>query len=445
MAFLSERVSAPVAKNNGSNIKIFFLAALYIILPSYFAFEIGWLPSFTGSRIVLLLSIMFVITFSRKLIVIHSKLFTAVLIYASGIIIVDLMHFQDAFSYSINDILAIILENIVLVILIVNIVKTKWSMDRFISLMVATSAIVGILAVLEFATGFNVFYLLTTSTRDFLQSSYDRLGMRRSAAGFGHSVYYAVYCMGMIPFCTYCYEVKRNEKYLIYAAINLLGVVVSGARAQLIFTIIMLLLMYRKETKKFRNKYNKFFFIGTVLIIIAIVFVPLFRTYVIQNVISILSNLGFNFSVSDAFGVNANGLYSRTVQLSGIEWLKSQGKIWTGLGTASAYRGLVSYYYSDTGWQTTSSIDIGYVSWLLNYGVIGFIVNCCMYVSIILFLSVKIKKQTEKTLYNCFNWFFIAYIMNLLTTSGVGKMLWIVIGLLFAYERIEGLKISSHF
>lgn len=421
----------------GVNLKVFMLASLYIILPSYFAFEIGGLPSFTGSRVVLLLSLILLFVSSRRLTVIHSRLFIAVLVYAIGIIVVDFTHFSDAYSYSVNDILAIILENIILLVVVVNVVKTERALDSFINLMVGTSAILGVFAVIEFATGFNVFHILTTSTRDFLQSSYYRLGMRRSASGFGHSVYYAVYCMGMIPFCTFCYERSKNSKYIVYTAINLLGVVVSGARAQYVFTLILLFLMYRKETKEFRHKYNKYIFIGIALIIIAVAVIPLFRVYVIQNIISILSNLGFNFSVSDAFGVNANGLYSRTVQLSGIEWVKNQGKMWTGLGTASAYRGLVQYYYADTGWQTTSSIDIGYMSWFLNHGLVGVIVNLVMYVSIVLFLHNKNKHQDKKTLYNCFQWFFVGYIMNLFTTTGVGKMLWIVIGLLFSFERIS--------
>lgn len=416
---------------------LWLMAALYIILPTYFAFEIsGSLPSFTGSRIVLIITLLIIVLTKKKILIPKSKEIKIIWLASFVLVFVNLIHISDSESYSIKAIFSIFLENVFLVLVLYNLIDTRDKLNKFIKVMVATSAVVTFFATIEFLTGYNVFYLLTTTTRTVYQASYIRSGMTRAEASFSHSVYYGVYCSCMLPFSLYLYENTKNKKYLVVALLNILGTLMSGSRGQMVACFVTAVLMLCKKRADLKRRYFRAIALTLIPIAIIVVFIPGVFAYISENVKSILNIIGFNFSISSDFGINAGGLDSRTVQLSGIRWLIINGVFLFGLGSLAPARGLVSYYWASYGWQTVKSIDVGYVGWFLEYGLVGAIAYLALFICI---TWMTCKKSNDRNIVNVMNplkWFMICYLLNLLSSTGMDKMLWVVLGLIAVAERV---------
>lgn len=416
---------------------LWLMAALYIILPTYFAFEVSsFLPSFTGSRIVLLLTILIVMLVKQKITIPKVKEMKIIWLTSIVLVLVNILHLSEGSSYSIKAIFSILLENVILVLVLYNLLDTKDKLNRFIKVMVATSAVITCLATVEFLTGNNAFYLLTTTSRTVYQASYIRSGMTRAEASFSHSVYYGVYCSCMLPFCLYLYENTKNKKYLLITLLNAFGTLISGSRGQMVACFVTAFLMFCKKRADLKRKYFRAITLALISTAILAVFVPGVFSYINENVKSILNIIGFNFNISSDFGINAGGLDSRTIQLTGIRWLIINGAFGLGFGSLASARGLVSYYWASSGWQTVKSIDVGYVGWFLEYGLIGAIAYLVLFLSITWITYKKSDDKNITNIMNPFKWFMICYLLNLLSSTGMDKLLWVVLGLLIVAERV---------
>lgn len=424
-----------------SGLTIAVLAALYIILPIYFSFELSSvLPSFTGSRIIVIVSIFIIALTFHRIIIPGVKQMKVIYLYIIVITLVNVIHLSDSSLYSVKAIFSLVIENLILVCIMCTLLTKREKIEMFIKIMVITSGIVAVLAIIEFLTGYNVFELLTTTSRIVYRASYIRLGMMRAETSFGHPVYYGVYCSCMIPFSLYLYESTMKKKFLFIALLNIIGTIVSGSRGQMVACFVTCFLIYLSKKGSIKRKYSIAILGVLIMGILAIFFIPTIFSYVVENIKSILNIVGFNFSISADYGINAGGVDSRIVQLSGLRWLFEKNSFLFGLGSLAANRGLVSYYWASSGWQTVTSIDVGYVGWFLEYGLIGAIANLILFLS---FLRDSIKRANDKILSNLYNpikWFFICYLLNLMSSTGIDKLLWIVIGLMISIERVNKME-----
>lgn len=424
-------------ENKLRNLCIGMLATLYIILPNYFSIEISnALPSLTGSRMILILCIIVLLVVVEKKEIPNTNLMKSVYLYATIIIIVNILHFGDGFSYAIKSIFSIIFENIFLVYIICLLVDNKQKLEKFVEMMALTSAIVVLLAIIEFFTGYNIFYLLTTTSKEVYQAAYVRLGMTRAEASFGHSVYFGVYCSCMLPFSFYLFERNYSKIYLFVILMNIIGVVISGARGQMILCFVSLIIMFLFKEKSLRKQYIKIAGVTILATIFILLLIPSASTYIIENIKTVLNIMGFNFEISSEYGTNISGLDSRTIQLSGILWLFENKAFMFGLGSSAHIRGLVSYYWKSSGWQVVPSIDVGYVGWFLEYGIIGAVGNIFLFGKLIMHTIKNSDEKQKNQLNNPFKWFIFIYLLNLLVSTGLDKMLWMVIALSVSYERV---------
>lgn len=201
--------------------------ALYLILPEYFALEISSsIPLLTGSRIILI--IMILVCIHKR--IINIKLDRSFLAYFVILLAVNLYHLSTNSSAAIKAILTLIVEQALLYIVMKNLIMSKDVWFKGMDIMVSVSGIVSILGLVEAFFGVNVFYYLTTTSRDMLQASYERLGSLRAEAAFGHPVYFAVYLLGMLPFALYFYENTAKKKYLLIGGLNICAIFASGTR-----------------------------------------------------------------------------------------------------------------------------------------------------------------------------------------------------------------------
>lgn len=410
-------------------IKIFFF--LYLLLPEYFALEISEsLPLLTFSRMLIIFLFIIMLIKDRKKNLYFNDIGINIYIYL--LVLVNIIHLSDAFVDSVKDIFSLLFEQSLLIILIVWLLDDNKKVILALKSLVFASGIIGILGIIESFTGFNIFYLLTTTSREMLQSSYERLNLIRASGPFGHSVYFAVYCVSMLPFTLYFYENTGRKIFFIIASINIISTLFSGSRGQILVLMIMIIYMLFKKKKIVSIKYiKKLIWIIPIFTIISI-FIPNILLNITNIIKATLGSIGLGIEVND-FGENLNGVSSRLEQLSGLYWLYYNGGILFGFGSNCHTRGLVRYL-TEYGWSIRKTFDVGYIAMIYQYGLIGAIGYFYLLTSKLKIALKKSDKFDIKNLNNVFVFFFISYLLNLITTVGLNALLFTMIGIFSAYN-----------
>lgn len=412
-------------------IVIFFF--FYLILPEYFAFEISSsFPLLTAGRVLILLLLAWTCySHHGKLhVAIHNK---ALCLYFAVMIIINIFHLTDCFSESFKTIFSLVFEQWMLIILVLNALNTRDKFEYAIEALVWGNFLVGILGVIETISGENLFYFLTTTSRSMLQSSQVRLGMRRAEGPFGNSVYFGIYCVCMIPFSLYLYETKRQRRFLLIVLINILGVLCSGSRAQILVLALMLAYAFLKKRKSLKMDYLKYILglipLATIILLIA----PSLRAMLLNTTKSVFNALGFAYELTN-FGTNTLGWESRIWQFSGFIQLIRKQALLFGLGAECHLRGQVEYLWNGV-WTRIESFDVGFVSIGMQYGVIGLFVYMVLLCRLIK-KSLKLSDRYEtNNMNNAFLVFHIAYFLGLFSTVGVERMWILIIALQLAYIK----------
>lgn len=406
----------------------------YLMLPEYFAVEISSaLPLLTVGRMcILILLIAHIVVHKGKIVFV--KLPKLVKCFFAIMIAVNMVHIIDVPADSVKALFSIVFEQVTLLILIVYSLNTEEKVQNALKYMVWGSAVLGVLGIVEVVTGTNVFYALNTVNRKMLQASYERLGMLRAEGSFGHPVYYGVYSVSMVAFSLFLYESSRKKSYLFIALLNVLGVILSSSRGQILTLAILFLYMYINKNKEVRKKYF-LVLLGLIPVFLVILFfVPALGDGILSIIKSTLNAVGFNFEVSN-FGDNVDGLYSRLSQLSGITWAFKQGAWLFGFGANTQVNGLVRYL-TQWGWSVRKTFDIGYVGIFMQYGLIGSIGYICLY-GYMFSISKHLRNRFDnKNIFNAFYFYTVATLLNLLSTVGVDSVNTIILGMLIASQSI---------
>lgn len=411
---------------------------LYIILPSYFGIELSSsLPLITGSRILILILFVYLLfTKSGKLILVFKNirkntiliyLFLALLILFN---IVNLTKTNESFK----EIFSIIIEQLLLFVLILNLIDSKESLHYSLKILVVSSVIVSLFAVIESLFDFNVFYLFNTVNREMLMASFNRMGLRRAEAGFGHAVYYGTYCVVMIPICLYFFEQNFTKKwgYLFAALMNFIGCVFSNSRGSLVAFFIMLLIYIlfvpRILKKNYRFILPLIFFTGFIIFLLN----DSINEFISNQIKSLTNIFSSNKQVIENYGENEAGIDSRLDQFSGMYWTLLHYPF-TGFGPKAQTRGEINYFVNNQ-WVITSTFDNGLVAIFCTYGILGFI----SYIIIYIYLLMKsfTRKNSNFNLKRMFFFCILTYLICLFSVSQVDKLFWIIISLFFAYLHI---------
>ncbi len=430
------------AITRGSKNFILFFVAFYPILPEYFAIEIGsGLPLLTASRFLILLLIVFVILFKRKLCLIRNKLrksgiFFAFCCYFVCRIIANgyyLLQLPDA----INAEFTILFEQLLLVFLICQVVKNKNDVLDCVKTIVNTSGIIAIISIINVILGSNIFYNLNTVNRDILMAETIRMGIVRAEATFGHPVYYGMYCLLVIPLAMFMW--RNSNKKRLYGLIFLLNIIIAlltesrGIIVVIIGIIIVLLFMMDKVT---RHKIWK--------AVISITVVSFLLSFLVPNLIdqfvnvfkSVVIAFGNNESTIENFGANSTtGLTSRIIQLTGIVWMLMHNPVF-GLGAKCHLRGTLSYYKNGT-WFVRDTIDNGFVAYFVNEGILGGIACFVLFISIIRNSWQRSNFHQKSNLNNVFFLCFISYFFGMLSVADTTSLLWIIIALYIVYNSVN--------
>lgn len=294
--------------------EVILFLALYAIMPSYCAVELhSKLPLITASRAVLvLLGIGLLIRrrgellnfrkFSLKswnLLLTENKLLRFGLFGYFIILIIVNATFLTETSEAVKQMFVIVAEEYALVWMLTLILDSREKIVSALKVLVLSSAAVAVAACISCASGFNLFSLLNTVSREMLMSNYYRLGMLRAAAGFGHPVYYGAFCTVMFPLCMYLVEEGKTKKerilYGVCLALNFSGLVLSNSRGSMLAlgclgVIVIGIRLAAKSLKKLFLTYLPYGALALVILVLVASFSPLGIQFLSRTMSSLVTN-----------------------------------------------------------------------------------------------------------------------------------------------------------
>ncbi|OAA86943.1 O-antigen ligase family protein [Clostridium ljungdahlii] len=428
-------------KNKKIGIFLFLFFVCYIVLPSYFAIEISAsFPLITMSRVLLVILCLSYIYKCRGRIKLsiankNAGINRKLIIYFAIVIGISIYFLTTIFNAALDQLMSIFIEEVLVIWIISCTVTTKEKLIRCLEVMVYASGVVAIVSITGLLVGENPFYYLNTVSREMLMANFSRMGLMRLEAGFGHAVYYGLYCTVMIPIAMYFYENSgRNRfRYMVCIILNIIALVLSNSRGTLVAFILVVCIMLFQKKRNQLKKYQIFIISAAMVFAIAVIFVPELSNYISDVFKSLVYIISPSTGTIDNYGTNADGLTSRMAQLSGITWTFKQSPI-VGLGPDAMKRGVLSYYWLGN-WQVTNTYDIGYVKIFCEYGILGSIGFLVLY-SMILKLCIGKKYKNNDGIAEMFKFCFLAYFISMLSVTGVDKLFWVLVGLLISYVNI---------
>ena len=317
-----------------------------------------------------------------------------------------------------------------MVILFDNVINSEYQVRTIIYTLLAASSLISILAVFEALSGHNPFYLLTTVSRTMMQTTFERIGIRRAEGPFGHPVYLTVFNVCVQPFAMHYYEETGNKNFLAVLGLNALSAVLTVSRGGILAMILMWVIYYFTSGRIEKIRYDRFILLMAVLLIICIIVIAPVRSFVMNMIGSIAGSFGLSSQTSTDH--NSLGFASRIGQFTGLIWLWRQHAFTLGFGPNAHTRGLVYYINQFSGkWNQVRSFDIGYLAYFIEYGIVGF--GFYLYFYIRLFM-VSLRKDRHR-LNRAFMFFYISYFLCLLSSVGIDKLFWFVTALFIAYNR----------
>lgn len=447
----------------GSNTRlgwdVALLFALYIIAPAYLAVEFHRsLPLITLSRGLLVLLGLMTLIRRRDLFRLSGPdwkgmnfgltgqplLRWGLVAYFGLLLITDAALFPTDKAESLKAIFVVVMEEYMLVWLLSLAIDTRKKLQTALACLSVAAGITGVVATASVILTFNPFHLLNTVSREMLMTSYFRLGALRAETGFGHPVFYGAFCVIVTPIMMFFVEhsQKRWQRIVhgVCLSFNWAGLFLSNSRGSLLGIIGMLLLMVfirviRRQIKAFVRTYVPVFLGAAAIVAVALVTMPkggYFLAMTLGSLVDVFfpNGIGSSESILETtepildYGENAGGTRSRLVQLTGV-WRTLLNKPIFGYGSNAHTRGLIYYQFVEGQWWPGSSFDMGLVSVVCQYGIVGLLGYSSMYASV--FLTTAKKKYRDDDLMHALGLAFVAYMGCMLVISSLAKMLWVLI------------------
>lgn len=427
---------------------IYYFFATYAILPDYFALELSQgLPLLKAGRILILLLMVIIIIREKRVYLIGERLrivgmYWPFVSYFVCRILANLYYLTSIYE-AINTEFVLVFEQLFLVLLLLQYVKTKEDVVKCAKALVYASGIVAVISIISVITGENLFYFLKTVNRDMLMASTTRMGIVRAEAGFGHPVYYGVYCALMIPLSYYLIELSQKKVFIVISGLNAIALMLTESRGSIAALGFLIVFSLFKMSQARRRRLLKGISIIIVIAILAIVLVPEVANQFSLIIQSMLAIFNADIAINNFGGNSSTGLSSRLIQFTGVIWTGMHNAIF-GLGASCHTRGVLSYYKDEIGWFTVSTIDNGFVGYFVQEGILGI----CGFVLLFVGLIKKSWKfgntQDKLNMNNAFLLCFIVYLVEMLSVADSSQALWLIIVLFIAYNSDKSINLQSN-
>lgn len=415
---------------------------LYIPLPSYFAFEINTVfPLITASRIVLfLLFIAYVVSNEGKICLkfLYDKrikaYFTVFFLFAS----IPNLFFLFETSEAIKQLLLLYIEGLFLLWLLCQLLDRRKAIEALLEYMAWGSFIIAVFSIIGSVIGVNFFEYLNTVSRKVAIANFSRLGFLRAEAGFGHAVHYGLYSTVIMTIVLYLYETKRKARwlYLVILLTDLIAFLFANSRGSMLAFGVVIIVRLWDERKNWFSFVRAHLWIFVSLLVGAITaFLAVPKLWLLfYNIMGSLINAFLPGAVDIGdYGTNINGFHSRTFQISGVYWVLTHSPI-IGMGPKADGRGLIKYLNDYGGWYVTDTYDVGYFSLICNFGIVG----ALGYLALLMVILKMIRQvlKVREPMGQMLKYAFLAYFLCYLSSVGVDKLLWVLLGILVSYYNI---------
>lgn len=413
-----------------------------ILLPQYFSISISnSLPILTIPRILIAMIIIKIclvkIDFKRMICIIkeckYTKYFIIYLII-NMIIVINNMN-----SVGINELFAILTEQIFLFYLFNFIVKYKMSINKVLKIICSCMFILAIFGFFEFLTDVNLFnYLNITNRKGLVMSNYIRMGNLRVTGPFGHPLAYGLFLLLFIPVIFITIN-KGKKIYIITLVFSIINLFLTGSRSSIIcFTIQMIIVfIFIKNNKKIKT------IIITSNIIMAIfLFSNIFPNNALSNnindMIYMMSDALFGTNLAEDFGKNEEPYGYRMELLNILKDKRINPLLGEGYGNNPKFY-VHSWKWNEyTGITEIKSIDNYYIQKYIECGYLGLIANL-----IIMYIFIKesfnIYKKQRKFIGIFLTISIIGYGINLFMVDDIGtiKFLWMIYGMIYYFKYLD--------
>jgi hypothetical protein len=358
--------------------------------------------------------------------------------------IISNCYYIATYGQAAKTILLVIFEQLLLVIAFYILAPTKQELDALYKSIVWAAAVLFVLGIVESFTHFKVFDEFYTISRPMLNSVYIRLGFLRAVTTMGLPNFYGNMCVLVTPFIIYLLKITKERKYTIILILDILAIIHSGCRSDILFFffIILICVLFFCRTKKERIAFSKSItavFIMLFIWIITLSYVDESCRYFYSGTgKSILNLAGFDFDLNanspdgiSGYGDNSDAAYSRTFQLSAIDYTLSINPLF-GLGSGCENRGDIQYLYNGK-WRQGTGFDLGLVEIICSEGLIGLL----GYLSLFLFFVIAIiNLKSSKTICTHMQLdlallLVLSYILCIFSTSNMPHFLTLITVILF--------------
>lgn len=174
------------------------------------------------------------------------------------------------------------------------------------------------------------------------------------------------------------------------------------------------------------------------VVAIAFIIFPEIFSYAGNLISSVFYALGISTTEVSGFGNNVSGLASRTMQFSGLTWAMEHNALLLGFGPEAHTNKLIAYKNYLTGnWNTLSTIDCGYIGYILLYGIVGTIGYAIMYISAVKKTVVRSNESDRSNIFNAYKYFFIAYFVGLLSSVGLDNVFYVFYFMMLIYIKLD--------
>ncbi len=423
-----------------------------LFLPEYYGLELSQsLPVISVSRMIFVVFCVYVVLNRRtnlnlKQIKLRSmpKSYWLLLGY---FVIRFLTNLRYAFVYAFaaKAILALILEDIFLLIGLFLLAPTADEINSIIKTIVWTACGLFIIGICEGIFSITPFDALYTVSRTILNDHYVRLGLNRAVTTMGLANYYGNFCLMMTPLIYYLLKKTHERKYIVALFLDFLAMIHSGCRSDLIFFgfvtfIYLILTVLRREDIGFFLRALAVFLVGiTLYSVIACSCNERLNYYYTGTAKAVLNTFGFKFDYNanspegvSGYGNNERGVLSRTAQISGISYVLGKEPIF-GLGRGCQIRKELRYFYEGK-WRVSRTMDMGIVEVICTEGLLGLLAYILLFGSYILILLKQRNRRDLPLDFTTYCMMPFIYLLCTLSTANMTFYLIFITALLFGIE-----------
>ena len=433
-----------------------------LFLPNYYGFEFSEsLPLLTVSRIMQVIFYIYVIinhkrSFLIKLsdIKIISREYIFLTFYYVFRIISNL-YYVATYSDAAKTIFSIIIEQLMLLYALYLLKLSSKEIDTLLKFIAWSATALFAIGIFESLTSIRPFDTLYTVSRYMYNDYYVRLGLLRATTTFGLANFYGNMCVLITPIIFYLYKTTRKKIYIACILLDILAIIHSGCRSDMIFFIALYTLFLVFVSNKSKERVH---IIRDTVLIISILFTwivltslisPNFHYYYEGTAKSILNAVGFEFNLNEGapagvagYGLNEiNPIHSRTGQLSAIPYTLSVNPIF-GLGSGCQNRGQVMFY-NNTTWIYVRTLDIGIVEIICTEGILGLLGYISLFLCLLIVIKEKLLNKNKPVAFTQLTCFLvISYFLCILSTVNMPSYLTLIIAIAFYNNKFT--KFSLH-